>query len=366
MAIFGTDITDLVNETLPHYARGALANASTKLQRYVAAERLIGPTLSGAAFPRVTLEGGTDYRFKVITKGDANTRHIGFYEVDNIDQTDGTTEGVVPWKYVETGCQYDVKELPINQGTAKLVDFLATKETQMWLNFFEVTEADFWDGPADSTDTKVPFGLLKYWLQYNADMTDGFSCGNHTNFAGGPAGLSCLTAGWGDRWKHYGGQYADVTDADLIAKMRRAIRLTEFMGIPNGHVRAYADGVGHDYGIYVTNTTLQSLENLLDAKSDGVRKDLAQFDGTTHIARVPITWVPYLHTYKATSQPVIGLDWNDIKVVGLSNEWMRDSPYAVAAKQHDVRVRFLNCSWNTVMTERRRHFLFAKSSPLTS
>ena len=352
MAIQATDITDLVNSTLSKYGRNFLTDAMSELQRYVAAERLINKK-------RIVFDGGTDYKFNVITEADGNARAIGFFEVNDLDQVDGTVQGTVPWRFIETGAHYDVKQLSVNSGPERIFNFIKSKELQMWQGFWALVEEYFWDGPASSSDAKIPFGLLKYWFDYNA--TSGFNGGNHTNFSGGPAGIDCSTYA---RWKHFTAQYSAVTDTDLVRTMREAYVKTDFRGIPNKPVKDYDDGVGHNYGIYVTYSTLQGLEELVDSKNDNVKNELAKYDGAVVFRRTPVEYVPYLEENHSTSDPVIMLDWNDFKIAALSGEWMRQTPYMPSGTQHDVRQRFVNCSMNFVMRNRRKHALIAKSDPL--
>jgi len=348
-----TDITDLVNGTLSKYGRNFITDAMSTLQNYTAAERLMNKK-------RLTFDSGTDYKFNILTTADGNARAIGFFEVDDLDQVDGSAQGTIPWRFLETGCHYDVKQLSVNDGPERIFNFVKEKEYQMWQGFYDLVEQYFWDGPASDSDTKVPFGLLNYWLDYSAST--GFNGGNHANWSSGPAGLSISTY---SRWSHYTARYDAVSDADLVRTMRKAFALTNFKGIPNKPIKGYDDGVGHNFGIYTTYDTLYQLEELLGTKNDNVKNELAKYDGMTVFRRTPVEYVAYLEKNHATSDPVIMLDWSDIKCAALRKEWMRQTPYQVASNQHDVRQRFVNCSMNFAMHNRRKHTLIAKSDPLS-
>jgi hypothetical protein len=356
MAIAIDAVTDVVNSTITRYGRKFLTDAATELQNYVAGERLINKN----RLMRDS-QGGSSYTFDVLYQGDGNAKAIGLFEVDNLDQVDGTIQGTVPWRYIETGCHFDVKQLNVNMGAEKIFDFVKTKEYQMWISYWELVERYFWDGPASSADTKIPFGLLNYWLDY--DATEGFNGGNHANFSSGPAGIDTSISS-GSKYKHYTANYSAVTDADLLRKMRNAVRYTNFKGISNKPIKSYGDGVGHRWGIYTTGDNLGLLEELLDSKNDNVGTSLNKYDGTTMFERVPVEWVPYLQENHATSDPVIGLDWNCIGSVAPKGEWMRQTPYKVASNQHEVRERFVNSSFQVVMQSRRQHFMIAKSDPM--
>ena len=348
-----TDINDLINATLAKYGRNMMTDAMSELQFYPAAERML-------AKKRVIFDSGSQYKFNLIHTADTNARAVGFYEVDDLDIVDGTVQGTIPWRFVETGTFYDVKEVSVNQGAEQIFNLVKSREFQMWQGYFDLIESYFWGGPASSADAKVPFGLLKYWLDYDANT--GFNGGNHASFTGGPAGISCATY---DKWSHFTANYAAVSDSDLIRKMRRAYTLCDFRGIPNKPVKDYADGVGHRYEICTTYDTLYQMEELLDSKNDNPRSELAKYDGTTVFRRIPVTYVPYLEKHHATSDPVIGLDWNTFKTVALQGEWMRETPYGPHALSHDIRRRFVNSSFNFAMHDRRKNFLIAKSDPMS-
>jgi hypothetical protein len=356
MASYQTgDFVDLVNETLPAIKKNALTDLATDLRSYTACKKLL-------AKKREAVGGGKYYQIDFLTTGDGNARNVAYFEVANLDQVDGTGNGNVPWRYMRTGCHYDEKQLDVNQGWPAIKSFLKTKEYQMWLSWYELMEANFWDGPSSSSDVKTPFGLLKYWLTYNA--TVGFNGGNHANFTGGPASISASTY---TRWKHFAGQYTNVTDDDLLLSMRKAVMKCRFEGIPNKPISGYSED-DLSYGIYTIDDVVLDMQSLLDSKSDGVRSDLAQFSGGTGpmFRGVPVEAVPYLTQNKATSCPVIGLNWNDIKVVHPSGQWLREKPYEEAPNQPDVYQRFVTASMNVVMHNRRSHFMFAKSDPTSA
>ena len=353
MATHVTDITDIVNSTLERYGKDFLVDVATNLQEYTAADILLNKA------KKLDGSGGTKYVFPLLTAGDDNAKAVGLFEVDNVDQVDGTTQGEVPWRYLNTGATFDVKQLSVNSGAEKIFDFVKTKEMQMYISWYDLIEQYFWDGPSSSSDTKVPFGLLNYWLDY--DATTGFNGGNHTNFSSGPAGIDCSTY---SNWQHFTANYAAVTDADLVRKMREAHAKCYFKGIPNKPVKGASEGRPR-FGMYTTYDTVRLLEELLDSKNDNVGHELAKYDGDVMFRGTPVKWVPYLENNHATSDPVIGLDWNSFSIAYPKGEWMRTTPYKPAPNQHDSRVRFLDCSMQYILQDRRRNFLIAKSDPLS-
>jgi hypothetical protein len=356
MAVWADDITDLVNLTLEELGEDHLTDLATDLQDYTAASRLLPKAKSEA-------KTGTSLKFQAIFQGDGNFAWTSMFGVDNLDHVDGSHYGDVPWRGAKTGMTFDLDEEAINQGPRQIVNFIKTKRYQRDISYVDGIETAFWGGPSSSSDSLTLFGLLKYWLTYNA--TTGFNGGNHTNFSGGPAGIDASNSDYA-QWKHYTGQYTSATDeTDLIAIMRKAIRYTRFKGIPNKPVPEYK--TGNKYEIYTTGDTLEGLEDVARNQNDRLGNNLAMYQDNVVIGpeRVPITWVPYLQTNHATSDPVIGLNWGAIKLIPLKGRWMVETPFREAPNQHTVRQSFLDCRMNLCMNARRDQFLIAKSDPMS-
>ena len=351
MAIWADDITDLTNATLENLGENKITDIATTEVDYPACRTLLKKN-------KVSQSGGTSNKFNLIYQGDGNTKTTSMFGVDNIDHVDGTLKGDVPWRGVTTGMSYDVDEESINQGPREIFNFIKSKRYMRDISFVEAMEGYFWDGPSSSTDSLTPFGLLNYWLDY--DASTGFNGGNHTNFSGGPAGIDCATY---SRWQHYTANYAAVSDSDLITKVRKALRACAFKGIPSKPINDYSSG--HRYAMYTTSDILESLEAIARSQNDNLGNELAMYQDSTVIKRVPIEWVPYLQTNHATSDPFIGLDWGSIEVCALKNRWMVESPFKEAPNQHTVRVSHLDCRFNIQMSDRRRQFLIAKSDPMS-
>jgi len=351
------DIADLVNATLSKYATNFLADAATDLRDFPAAEKLWDKRRQKADW-----SGGKDFRWDVLYKGDSNFRAVGYFEVDNTNQEDGTVEATVPWRFVNTSATFDVKQVSVNDAPQKIYDFVKSKEVMAWVGWFNGLEQYFWDGPSGSTDKKIPYGLLNYWLAYNAST--GFYGGNHTNWASGPGGIDCDDANYAN-WKHYTFDYENVSDEDAVLKLRTAILSTRFRGIPN---KPIADGSYSDMdeeAFYTVLPNIISLGTLAESKDDRVGRDLGKYDGMVTVARTPVIEVPYLTANHATSAPFIGIKWKQVKVPHPAGQWFREHPYEKSPLQHDSRVKQIDASRQIALVNRRQFVLGAKSDPLS-
>jgi len=349
------DISDLLNATLEELGEGKITDLATTLQRFPGATEVLANKV-------VKVQGGTSCRFNVITEGDGNAQWTNMFAVNNLDHVDGTTYGDVPWRGTKTGMTVDEDEIAVNTGPRQLLDFVKLKRYQRDIDLINLYEAGVWGGPSSSSDTLTMFGLLKYWLDYDSGTTVAFNGANHTNFSSGPAGLSCSTY---TNWRHAAAAYTAVTDADLIAKIRDAIRLANFMGIPNAPIGSYAKGPV-SWQIYTTADVIKEMENLCRANNESLGNDLARYQDSVVINRVPVAWVPYLQNNHSTSDPVIGVNWNVVEVVGLQGRWMVEQPFHLSARQNTVRESYVDSRFNMICRDRRNGlFLLAKSDPMS-
>lgn len=356
MATQAGDIADLVNSVVEDHGKEFLVDIATDLRSYPACERLMAKKRQ-----KPFTGSGYQVKFPLLYQSDDNTRAVGFYDVDNIDQVDGTVYGTVPFRHITTGSHFDVKELPINSAPNRIFDFVAAKEKQMWIKWFETMEGYFWAGPSSSSDTVTPYGLTKYWLDH--DATTGFNGGNHTNFSSGPAGVSCSTY---SKWSHYTGQFSAVSEEDAILLIRKALHYTRYMGIPNNMMKDYSAGKKYNLGIYTVADNIFDLETLQRSRDDNIGPDPLKYMNQVMINRVPVEEVPYLTANRDTSKPFIGLDWDVICTIYPDGLWERRTPYYRAPGQHDVRVQHVDCSRNFVVLNRRRLWTVAKAAYVSS
>ena len=361
MAIQTSDMTDVVNSVVSRYEKSFLTDAVTSLRDYVAVRKLWDKKRQVE-----DSRGGDQYRWPLLYKKDDNTRAVGYFDVDNVDQVDGTVWASVPWRFITTGATYDVKQDAVNSGGEKLFDFIKAKETQMWVDWNDNLEDFFWGGPSSSSDTLTPYGLLKYWLAYSAST--GFNGGNHGNFSDGPGGIDCTATDYA-KHKHYTAQYTNVSDEDAVALLIKAIKSTRFRGIPSKpqNMMTSEDIDRYDsVAIYTVMDNTLALAALARNKDDSIGSNLGKYDNEVTLLRVPVLECPWLTENRDTSDPFVGIDWDCVKVVHPKGQFFRRTPYHVAPQQHDSRVTHIDASRQIALTNRRRFFLVAKADPTSS
>lgn len=352
MVLQADQITDLANSTLNDLGKLKLVEVASTLTEYQAASNLLNKN-------RIKFDSGKGISWNLLQEGDDNAKNVGLYNRDNVNVKDGTFTLELPWRHTMSGCAFDVREQSMNSGAAKIVDYVATKRMQRAISWVELFESNFWQGVSGATDDSTPYGVFGYWLAYNA--TTGFNGGNG-NF--GTIGGKDATVY--DKLKHYTFQYAATTDTDLVDKLRDALVLTDFKPmVGNGQVAGYTNGQRRV--IYTTLTQQRALEKLVRANNDNLGSDLDKYHGSVRISQVPVEYSPWINANKATSQPYVCIDWAQFHAVFQKGWWMKETPFAVKAGQHNVRESFIDCSYNFRCFNRRKGMILgAKSDPLAA
>ena len=247
MALQADDIADLVATTMRHVKKEKFTDNAQLLQKYVAASVLLDKE-------HTIVEGGTQVEFEVMTTKEAGAaRHVGLFDTDVVNVSDGMKKGNMPWRHVNTAWAVDKHEITMNSGQAeKIVNLVQTRRHRALLDWFDLLETDLW-GYADATDTKTPQGV-KYWVVRNT--AEGFNGGAQSGYSE-VGGINPTTYA---RWKNYTAQYVAVTRADLLTKWKLAAMKTNFTSpIP------YAALAGERRnGWYMNAATYVLVEQLLE------------------------------------------------------------------------------------------------------
>ena len=322
--------------------RGAFLDLQTDLTDHVAVREM----WEGR---KKTFEGGENWRFEVQTDHNHSARTVGLFETDGSALTDTMTKGEVPVRHVNAHYIYDQREPSFQRGGHAIVDLIQTRYVAMQISLFELMEELLWGKPDDSSDNKTPYGIA-YWLTRSA--TEGFNGGNPTGFTAGKASLSAVTY---PRWQNWTAQYTTVNKTDLMRKMRRAHRKSQFRS-PLSHAEPVLGGMKN--GIYTNDTVVGLLEELCEDQNMNLGNDLDSKGGRALFKGTPITYVPKLDG--DATDPVFMLDWKTL-AVGVMAGWENNlsKPYMVPG-MHLVRRVDLDLSMNMICTNLRRQAVISK------
>ncbi len=364
-------IDDLVAASQEKWiARNKATNLLSDLTRYVAAAELF-------AKHKKTFEGGLDWCFNVMVAsdntGNGTAKFVKLFEEDALNRKDVIVKGKVSPCFLQAGYYYDLREPQLNSGTdVQLVRFVWEQMELMYQSFFDKIETTFWGSPTYKADlSTIPAGI-GYWLQRQANGSGTHGAGTHPN--GGFDGMdpvlpnsssdsttaACPRAGIASstyaRWANWAAQYAAVTKADLIKKMRFAVRDTDFKSPL--HISEPKLGTGR--AIYCNKATISEMEDILEAQNMNLGNDLASKDGKTIFKGNPVEYVPYLNG--DATDPVYMIDWGTMCLGVLAGWDKKVSAPETVSGQHNTRRVFMDASLNFVCTNLRNQAVLAKAS----
>jgi hypothetical protein len=335
-------INDIQKTTLNQLGKFKWTDITSDLQEHIVMPKMMKKE-------KVKFDDGKAIQWNFQHTAEGNVRNVGLFASDQSNVVDSMVTASIPWTHKTANWSIDRREVAVNRGASRIVELVKTRRTGMMIDVAANMEAEFWDAP-DANDTLKPFGV-KYYVVRSASA-DGFNGGEPSGFTSGVANL--LTATY-PRWKNYTGRYVDVTKGDLVARVRKALRYTDFK--PPVDIEQYNRGAAR-YSMYTNYDVVSALESLAENQNDNLGNDLASKDGTVMIRKVPVVDVPYLDA--DSTDPVYGIDWSVFYPVFLSGEYMRESePQSYGS--HWVSTVHLDFSYNFMCTNRRKLFIIDKA-----
>lgn len=345
MAVTSENYADILVSTQKDLGKMKWTDYASSMQEYVAFRKLFRKE-------QAKFDSGQSLQWNVQVAGSGNARMTTLYGRDNINVADTLKTASVPWRHSTSAMAYDEREMAMNRGANKIVSLMESKRVDMMIGIAELLEDEFWTKPATSADEEHLYGVFTF-VTYNA--TEGFNGGNPTGFTSGYGGLNSTTYA---RHRNWSGQYTNVDKDDLITMWRKAATFTRWM--PPTDIPQY--GSSQRYGYYTNYNVLGPLERALEDQNDNLGNDVASKDGKVLFRSVPVTWVPRLEENDMVTDPIVGLDWSEIKIVFLTEAYMRETKPLRAPEQHNVWNIFWDCSLQVRCTNKRKQILLAKSN----
>ena len=344
MALSAEAITDLVTSTQNDLGKMQWTEIVVDIQQFHALPQMLQEE-------RVQFDSGRGSEWNVMVDDSGAARHVGLFSEDQVNVSDVWVRASIDFRQTETSYAFDRGEIARNRDPAKLVDLIGGRRADSMISLAKLLETTWWGKPSGSGDDITPMGI-KFWIVKSVTGTSaaagagGFNGTNPAGFAAGAGNISSTTF---PNWANWAHQYTDVTVDDLIRKMRKAFAFTGFI-TPVPHPD-YSRGEDR-YVIYCPYDELAEMEILAEKRNDNLKSELAHFNGQTTFRGNPIRWVPQLDS--DSDNPIYFINWAVFFPIFLEGEYLVETPPAPAPNQHRVMQTFVDMTWNSRCTNRRR------------
>jgi len=336
-------IDDLVLATLRVLNKNSIVQIAQPLQDY----EIMGKWLREE---KIMFSDGNGIRQTLMTDFSRSARHSGPFDPDTIDIPKLLTEVKVDWVHATTSWAYEYREMLVNKGESRINNIIEPRRVSAMIALAEELEDKAWELPDPSND-KIPYGV-PYWVVPNA--TEGFNGGLPSGFT--TVGGVNLTQN--PTFQNWTGTYTNVTKQDLIRKMRKGFRFTKWVSPVT--IDQFRGNMGMRRGYYMDYETLSKMEEIGESQNDNLGRDLAPYDGQMTFRRIPLR-----HVFKldgVPNSPVYGLDHDAFHPVCLSGDYLRETGPEKAPNQHNVRLIFVDLTYNFLCKNRRTQQVFTKAA----
>ena len=345
------DLEGLVNATLEMFGKGKVTDLASDLTDYVVMSKFIKDPDKKMIF-----KGGKSYKFNVTKLLGTNARHIGMYQVDDVNVQDSIAQGEIPYKYTQTSAAFDLKEKDLNNAhPEQILDHIKLRIAEEEAGMAVLMEDTFWVNSA-TTSNLAPFGL-DYWVVPDATgataLADhGFNGGDPSGFTAGAAGLTVANY---PKWQNYTGNYVSVSKDDLIKAMRYASLETGFKSpieFPSYDAR---EAAVNRWEIYCGKVPYLSFEEVGEAQNENLGKDIDSMMGKMTFQGNSITYIPKLNGIAGA--PVYMIDWG-VMEIACQKGWFMRRNVKPSPTQNTVVQQFTELGWNLCCKNRRKQAVF--------
>ncbi|GIW59958.1 MAG: hypothetical protein KatS3mg087_1024 [Patescibacteria group bacterium] len=336
------NVRDLVAATLRDLGRMKFEQIAQELQRYEVFSKWFKED-------KVQLDSGIGIQRTLMTSLSRRAKHVGMFEETQITIPDLIKQMQIPWRFAQTHWAWEYREILMNRGEALIFNVIKPRRADAMISLAEELEEKAWSAP-NVADTHLPYGI-PYWVVKN--NTQGFNGGlpaDHTTVAGIDLNAVPTFKNWTD-------SYTVVSKSDLISKMRKAKRKTNFISPVT--IDDYTQGTGEQYRIYVNDETMTELENVGESQNENLGRDLAYMFNNLVFRNHPVIYLPILDS--DTDNPVYGIDHSKFYPVCLQGDYLRESEPLQDARQHNVYQVFVDLTYNYVCVDRRRQWVIKKA-----
>ena len=324
----------------------------------------------------ISSRGGQSIQKNIVLNYDFGQAQLRtMYQTDQPIVGNAMNQINVPWTFLGVNYSWDVNELLMNKDNrAGFIDLIVERRQIALAQLATLLETLVWGCPEGPADTYTPYGLQYYFPFANNGYTGKGFAGSQIRYTNGTTGTVAagIDASVYGKWNSWVGTYNKV-DNTLIRLIRSSIRQTHF-NFPSfmedpGDIN---DRVDSDHGIYVNDTLMSELEDLLQKMGDsGAKAGLLQGIGVVtdvdqksyvSVDGIPIMYNPFLDTETVVNSAgksvnpnsILCARWNALRPTVLEDMWNHETLPMADRGQHTTLTVFWDSTWNIVVEDRRR------------
>ncbi len=349
-------IPSLITDTLSHYKDVSKVKMALEYQRYLFVDEIFKDDV-------YDVQEGKNAEFRFITDDDGQARHANYLEGRTINLRDKTLVGSVEWTLADNVAVWEVHQIEMNKGKAKILDTLKKAYARAYAELFKVLEQRAVLAPDSASDTKNPPGL-QYWFCGPPSGTTNYTggwIGTTTRLGDGtsitnPGGINRVNNPKARMWAaNHNGMTMQTLDT-----MRAGFVYTNFR-VPR-NLKEYYSAPMRKLRILTSLAYSIEYERLVNQLGpDGRQKDLNPFYGSAITFR-GVEWVGIPTLDNVSLNPIYVVDFMNFRPIVHSNWWLREDEVMRDREQPHLYSMQIDC-WYSYVLDMPRYAGFSLISP---
>ena len=335
-------IDDFALSTLAYFHKQKVVDISLPLTKYIAQSMMF---TGKKYFPPI----GKNMIWNIQIDNDDNIKYSDLFDTDATSIQSLQVQAELPLRKYTTNYSWDIDEELFQTDQTTIVNTLKLRYHSMQNRVAEFREQGLWTAPASTSDKR--HNGLPYWIVKDPSTTaegafNGIYPTGHTTVAG-------VDASTNDGFRNWTFGYTTVTEDNLITRIRKAMRNTEFEAPDPGMELKMGPS---QCQIFTTESVISSLERLAETRNDNLKSDVMRYYNQVTINGCPVMHVPYL-TNNDSTNPLYGVNWGWFRPCGKKGADMRRSAVMTPGNQHTTRVVHFDTWENYACFNRRTQWV---------
>lgn len=345
------DLLDLAKAQQNELHRHSLTIIAPRLNKYPFVRRLFKKN-------KVTFSGAPQIQWDVMLDHSNQAENFGLYQRNpNGDVQDQLAVAQLPWRGTRARWYYESIEMDQNRDNKNQIQkLLNVRRYDALIAHAEKMETNGLSVPSSTSDNLTPSGIPVFlpWTDNSSTNPNGGFDGTVNSSISGATTVANINPSTQTRWKSWAFKYANITKDDLVRKLAKGSRETDW----EPPIEIPEEFKGSELFIGTTGDNVDQLQFMLENQNQNLGTDIAKYDGQAVFKRTPITWWPKLDAAnKPTGVPtgaIYCINFGLMHTFCLKGWFMKKMGPRVAPNQITVIENYILTVYNTICYDRRR------------